>query len=212
MLLVLGLLMLVFWPFQRLLPPPDLGITRMPSPSALEAAQAAIDRAGWQPGDHRTLTLIDFSLHSSQKRLWVINLETGEVLMNDYVAHGMNTGDGWATEFSNEEGSRQSSLGLFVARGTYTGQHGYSLRLDGLEPGINNHARKRHIVIHGADYVSRDAIRKWGRLGRSWGCPAVPQAINRKLIDTIKWGGWVYAYHGTRSLQQVQDVDSTSSP
>jgi hypothetical protein len=147
----------------------------------------------------RRLTVIDYELPSFEKRLWVLDLETGVVLHEEWVAHGMGEprGSGGDMErakgFSNEVGSRKSSLGLFVTSETYQGKHGYTLRLDGLEPDINDAARKRLIVLHSADYVSAD--RAEDRLiGRSWGCPVVRKGVARKLIDAIKGGSvlWVY--------------------
>jgi len=170
-----------------------------PARAALEAAMRAYDRAQQagtiaNPG---LLTLIDYTRPSVDRRLWVIDLRSGEVLFNELVAHGRGSGDNLATAFSNEDNSHMSSVGLFVTRDVYVGHNGYSLRLDGLDRGLNDHAFARAIVIHGAAYVSEVIGKQIGRLGRSWGCPAVRPEIARTLIDTIKGGTAVFAYgHG----------------
>ncbi len=146
-------------------------------------------------GKQRTLTIIDFELPSTEKRLWVIGLRHGELLFHDYVAHGKNTGEDLATDFSNIVDSRQSSLGLFATAETYIGKNGLSLRLDGLELGVNDAARERYIVLHGAEYVSEEHIEEFGRLGRSWGCPAVPLEITEELIDRIDEGTLLFTWY-----------------
>lgn len=143
----------------------------------------------------RLLTVIDYSKASTQPRLWVLDLEREQVLFEELVAHGRGSGENYATRFSNAEGSHQTSLGLFRTADTYVGSNGYSLRLDGLEAGINDRARDRAIVMHGAPYVSEDHLRAVGRLGRSYGCPALRPAIARTVIDTIKDGSLVFAYY-----------------
>lgn len=143
----------------------------------------------------RLLTVIDYSRASTQPRLWVLDLEREQVLFEELVAHGRGSGENYATRFSNAEGSHQTSLGLFRTADTYVGSNGYSLRLDGLEAGINDRARDRAIVMHGAPYVSEDHLRAVGRLGRSYGCPALRTAIARTVIDTIKDGSLVFAYY-----------------
>ncbi len=140
------------------------------------------------------LTIIDFSKPSSEERLFIIDLENKELKMKSYVAHGKNSGENEATSFSNESRSLKSSLGFYLTAETYTGKHGYSLRLDGMEKGINSNARNRSIVIHGADYVSESFIEKYGRLGRSWGCPAVPSELSRQIIDEIAHGSCLFIY------------------
>jgi len=144
------------------------------------------------------LTIVDYSLPSVRRRMWVIDMRTRRVLFNEMVAHGSNSGENYATEFSNVIGSRQSSLGLFRAEEIYEGRHGYSLRLAGLEPGVNDNARDRAIVVHGAEYVSSDFIGEHGRIGRSWGCPAVNSRVSRPLIDRIKEGGALFVYYPDR--------------
>lgn len=140
------------------------------------------------------LTIIDFTQPSTKKRLFLISLKEKRVVFNTYVAHGKNTGDNYANYFSNKEGSLQSSLGFYRTLSTYHGKHGYSLKLKGLEKGINDKAESRAIVIHGADYVSASFIKKYGRLGRSWGCPALPQDVKKDIINTIKNGTCLYIY------------------
>jgi len=145
------------------------------------------------------LTVIDYSLPSSQPRLFVFDLAARKLLFRELVAHGKSSGDDRATYFSNSPGSLATSLGLFVTADTYVGSNGYSLRLKGLEEGINDMAWDRAIVMHGASYVSRAAISALGRLGRSWGCPAVRTEIARKLINTLRGGTPIFAYYPERS-------------
>lgn len=141
------------------------------------------------------LTLIDYSIPSTEPRLWVFDLAERRLLFEELVAHGKNTGANEATRFSNQPNSLQTSLGLFVTAESYVGRNGYSLRLHGLEPGVNDRAFERAVVMHGAPYVSQDTARALGRLGRSWGCPAVRQEIAQSLIDTIKGGNAVFSYY-----------------
>ena len=142
-----------------------------------------------------TLTLIDYSRPSVEPRLWVFDLTTGDLLFRELVAHGRNTGENLATQFSNEMDSRQTSLGLFVTDDPYVGSNGYSLRLDGLDVGFNDRARDRAIVMHGAPYVDPKLAAAQGRIGRSWGCPALRTAIASKLIDRIRGGGVIFSYY-----------------
>jgi hypothetical protein len=142
-----------------------------------------------------TLTVIDYSLPSARPRLWVFDLRSGQLLFKELVAHGRNSGGGVATHFSDLMGSRQSSLGLFRTAEPYVGHNGYSLRLDGLEPGFNSQARARAIVMHGAKYVDPAAARASGHVGRSWGCPALRAAIARRVIDTVRGGGVIFSYY-----------------
>ncbi|MDE1964438.1 MAG: murein L,D-transpeptidase catalytic domain family protein [Xanthomonadaceae bacterium] len=143
----------------------------------------------------RTLSVIDYSLPSTQPRLWVFDLAHRTLLFKELVAHGRNSGDNEATHFSNAPGSLMSSLGTYVTDGTYVGHNGYSLRLKGLDEGFNDNAESRAIVIHGASYVSPVFAASEGRLGRSWGCPAVRRGVARRLIDTIKDRSVVFAYY-----------------
>jgi hypothetical protein len=135
--------------------------------------------------NNNILTIIDYSLSSNKKRLWVINMDSMAVLYNVLVAHGRKSGEEYAKNFSNTPNSYMSSLGFYLTDKTYYGKHGLSLYLDGMEPGINDKARQRYIVMHGADYVSYNFIRKYGRLGRSLGCPALPQHYTKAIINTI---------------------------
>ena len=144
------------------------------------------------------LTLVDFSLSSNSKRLWVINLTTGDILFHSLVAHGRNTGDEFASNFSNASESYKSSLGFYATGEIYNGKHGMSLKLDGLEKGVNDNARARGVVMHAADYVSNSFIRNNNRLGRSQGCPAVPVELSEEIISVIKDKSCFFIYHPSR--------------
>ncbi len=145
--------------------------------------------------NYRYLTLIDFSLSSKLRRLWVIDLESMQVVHNSLVAHGKNTGEEFAIKFSNIPKTNMSSLGFYVTGGTYYGKYGLSLYLDGIESGINDNARKRAIVMHSAPYATRNFINKYGRLGRSYGCPALPPAKSTEIIETIKDKSCLFIYY-----------------
>lgn len=145
---------------------------------------------------NRRLTVIDYGLPSTQKRMWVLDPETGEVIFHELVAHGRGSGDHMATRFGNGEGSHRTSLGVFTTAETYRGKHGYSLRLDGRDPAVNDLARRRAIVIHSADYVTPAFAQRHGRLGRSHGCPAVDPRISRALIDEVKGSSVMVAFGG----------------
>jgi hypothetical protein len=160
---------------------------------ALKAAQTAQERGLVKRRD--LLTVIDYSLPSTQPRLFVFDLATRKLLFRELCAHGKNSGGNLASFFSNSPGSLATSIGLFVTADTYIGGNGYSLRLRGLEAGINDMAWDRMIVLHGASYVSQAAARLLGRLGRSWGCPAVRPEIAHKIIDTLRGGSAVFAYY-----------------
>ena len=131
----------------------------------------------------------------------VIDLKEMKILYKSLVAHGRNSGNEYAKAFSNKDGSKMSCLGFLVTAKTYKGKHGYSLKLKGLEKIINDNSYKRAIVIHGADYVSDEFIRKYGRLGRSWGCPALPSFLNNKIIDDIKGGSLIYIYSDRKEMK-----------
>jgi hypothetical protein len=143
------------------------------------------------------LTIVDFSKPSSEKRLYVINIKSRTMVLHTWVAHGRNTGMLMAEKFSNTPNAYQSSLGFYLTDMPYVGSNGYSLKLDGMEEGINHNARARAIVIHGADYVSESFLTQNGRLGRSHGCPAVPMQENKMLIDLIKDKSCLFIYHPT---------------
>lgn len=145
------------------------------------------------------LTIVDFSLSSTVERMWVIDMKTQKVILKSLVAHGRNSGTEFATKFSNTNESFQSSLGFYVTGEEYQGKHGTSLRLDGMEAGINDNARNRAVVIHGADYVSQKLANAQGYIGRSLGCPAVPYKIHKELIATIKDKSCVFIYHPSRN-------------
>ena len=163
---------------------------------ALEAASTAI--AHGEADEPATLTVIDFSRPSTEKRLWVFDLRSRALLFEEVVSHGRGSGRTMATAFSNRPDSNMSSLGLFRTGEAYVGKNGYSLRLDGLEPGINDRARERAIVMHGAPYVNEATARTNGYLGRSLGCPAVRPEIAQRLIDTVKGGSLLFAYYPDR--------------
>lgn len=160
---------------------------------ALEAQQCAVARGAAKAPDR--LAVIDYTRPSLERRLWIFDLRDAKLLFAEHVAHGKGSGENMTTRFSNREGSYQSSLGLFTAAETYHGENGYSLRMDGLEPGINDRARERLLVMHGADYVDPPQARRQGRLGRSWGCPAVRRAVAHEVIDSLKGGQMVFAYY-----------------
>lgn len=175
--------------------------------SAFEYASAGVPReafeaamAGFYDVQGRKkdiLTLIDFTLPSTARRLWVIDVAARRVLVSSHVAHGRGSGGNYATSFSNESGSHQSSLGFYLTAETYTGGNGYSLRLNGLSA-ENSNARARAIVVHGADYADPALAERQGRLGRSLGCPALPRTVARQIIDLTKEGSVMYI-HGRSS-------------
>ena len=160
--------------------------------AVFERAIAGYNRMGGHDKD--ILTVIDFTKPSTEKRLFVIDLKLKKILFISYVAYGRNSGEKYATSFSNREGSFKSSLGFYKTENTYYGKNGYSLVLDGLERGINDKAKERTIVMHGATYADPSTIRSCGRLGRSLGCPALPLAVSKKIIDTIKGGTLLYIH------------------
>ena len=176
---------------------------------ALQAAATAVERGDAKPS---TLTVIDFSRPSTEKRLWVYDLRSRTMLFEELVSHGRNSGMNLATAFSNVADSNKSSLGLYRTAEAYIGKHGYSLRLDGLDRGFNDRARERAIVIHGADYVSAAITKAQGRLGRSLGCPAVRPEVSRELIDAVKGGGLVFAYYPDPQWLQTSAYVSRVAP
>jgi len=160
---------------------------------ALDAMQCA-QKGGIAAGADR-LAVIDYSRPSLEPRLWVFDLEAGTLLYEEVVAHGQGSGDNIPHRFSNSEGTHASSLGLFVTADTYNGRNGYSLRMDGLEPGVNDQALARAIVMHGAPYVNTGLAHSKGRLGRSWGCPAVRPIVAKPLINSLKEGQFLFSYY-----------------
>ncbi len=141
------------------------------------------------------LAVIDYSLPSTEIRLWVFDLVSRQLLFAEHVAHGQGTGENFARDFSNRDGSHQTSLGLFKTVDTYFGKNGYSLRMQGLEPGTNDAAMSRAIVMHGAPYVNPSQAKQKGRLGRSWGCPAVRPEVAQAVIDSLKNGQMIFSYY-----------------
>ncbi len=177
--------------------------------------------------DKNVLSIIDFTKSSSNKRLWIIDLKTKKVLFNTLVAHGRNTGEDKAIKFSNQPNSYMSSLGFYLTDATYFGKHGLSLRLSGMDGKYNSNAMERAIVMHGADYATADFVKRYGRLGRSLGCPAVPQEVSKEIIMAIKDKTVLYI-HGndsrytseylnpkhaveTFALESFSDVNNTAS-
>lgn len=149
--------------------------------------------------NQRVLSIVDFTQPSYKKRLFVVDLENQKLLFNTYVAHGQNTGAAQASKFSNVPESFQSSLGFYITDDTYLGKNGFSLQLNGMEKGINDNAFERAIVMHGAPYVSEGFIRSKGYIGRSHGCPAVPEKLTRPIINNIKKGSCLFIYSNDRS-------------
>ncbi|SNC75536.1 L,D-transpeptidase catalytic domain [Hymenobacter gelipurpurascens] len=147
-----------------------------------------LENAGKLNNDKQLLTVVDFSLPSTQKRLWVLDLGAKQVKFHTLVAHGHNSGENMATNFSNKNESNMSSLGFYVTKGEYNGKHGRSLKLQGVDEGYNTNALMRAVVMHGADYVSEDFIKQYGRLGRSLGCPALPMDQKDAIIEAVNGG------------------------
>lgn len=188
--------------------------TDLPSLLVLETALAGYEilnqnKAIVRPG---VITIIDFSLPSDKERLWVVDLANNKVLFHCLVSHGRNSGDIMAEKFSNIPGSFASSPGFYATGDTYTGKNGLSLVLEGLEVGINDKARERAIVMHGANYVSSEYIKEYGRLGRSYGCPAVPVEISGEIIQSIKGGSCLFIYAPISSyISKSQIISKISS-
>ncbi len=152
------------------------------------------------------LTVVDYSKPSSLKRLFVLDVNTGKVLFKTFAAHGKNSGLAYATDFSNQQESNKTSLGFFITRNTYTGGNGYSLKLQGCEKGINDKAAERAIVMHGAPYANEIFLESNGYLGRSFGCPAVPEKMNKQIIDVIKNGSCLFLYHPTKKYINASKI------
>jgi len=142
------------------------------------------------------VTIADYSQSCNKKRLYVIDLQNKRLLFNTYVAHGRNTGGEFAKSFSNKEGSLKSSLGFYITENPIVGSHtGFALLINGVEKGFNDLAIKRAIIIHAAEYATEKFIQKYGRLGRSFGCPALPPEFNKLIIDQIKGGTCLFLYN-----------------
>ncbi|HEY1871479.1 MAG TPA: murein L,D-transpeptidase catalytic domain family protein, partial [Chitinophagaceae bacterium] len=172
--------------------------------TAMQGLQKLYDKNAVKRND--IITIIDFSQPSNKKRLYVLDLENKEILFNTLVAHGRNSGTLWTKSFSNNPSSLKSSPGFYVTGETYTGDNGYSLRLDGMEKNINDNARKRAIVMHGAPYVDESAIDAKGFIGRSWGCPAIPLPTRDQVINTIKDGTCLFIYSSNKNYLQRSPI------
>lgn len=169
------------------------------NPKVLELAINAYSTAVKKGLDAKhILTIVDYSLPSTQKRLWVFNVDEGRLVHYSLVTHGSGSGLLYARHFSNIPGTFQSSLGLFLTKHAYYGQVGYALRLQGLEPGINDKVEERGIVVHGAEYAEKSFIDQYGRLGRSEGCFALPASSYNNIIDDIADGTLIFAYYPER--------------
>lgn len=176
------------------------GLNQQALQHALAAMQCAVNH-GAEPASR--LAVIDYSRPSTERRLWIFDLQRKRLVLQDFVAHGRQSGQNFAKAFSNRLGSHQTSLGLFRTAESYRGKHGYSLRMDGLEPGLNDLARERAIVIHGAAYVSPRLVQSQGRIGRSLGCPAVRPEVARMVVDQLKGGQFLFAWHSDQRLLQA---------
>ncbi|MDD2047733.1 murein L,D-transpeptidase catalytic domain family protein [Pseudomonas putida] len=180
--------------------------------STLTLALTAYECASHRDAD-KLLTVIDYSKASRDKRLWVFDLRSRKLLFEEWVAHGKNSGADVPTTFSNTPNSYQSSIGLYETGQTYSGKHGRSLRLQGLEPGFNDNSMSRAIVMHAAAYADPKVVAGLGRLGRSQGCPAVRPAIAGKLIDTLRRGSYVFAYYPQQDwLKKSRFLNAQSCP
>lgn len=163
------------------------------------------------------LTVVDFDLPSTEKRLWVLDLAQKQVLFHTLVAHGHNSGENKATNFSNTNESNMSSLGFYVTEGEYQGKHGRSLKLQGLDEGFNTNAAMRSVVMHGAEYVSEEFIKQNGRLGRSLGCPALPMDLKDEIIETVQGGSCLFvnastADYSSKFLNQEVAMATLTAP
>ncbi|MEO6905447.1 MAG: murein L,D-transpeptidase catalytic domain family protein [Ginsengibacter sp.] len=163
-------------------------------------------RAQGKLNNNNILSIVDFSLPSTEKRLFVIDMENLKLLFNTYVAHGRNSGKEFAEQFSNAPESNMSSLGFYITKQSYNGEHGFSLRLEGEEKGINDNAESRAIVIHCADYVSEKSIKALGYMGRSLGCPALPKKYTRPIIETIKDGSCLFVYSQSNNYLSQSEI------
>ena len=155
------------------------------------------------------LTVIDFSKPSTEERLYILDMNEKNILCSSIVSHGKKSGGNYATSFSNKKGSHKSSLGFYLTEDTYEGRNGYSLVLNGLERGINDRAKARSIVIHGADYCDLSEVAASGRIGRSFGCPAVPEDVNQEIINIIKGGSVLFIYANSPDYERNSSVLSS---
>jgi hypothetical protein len=173
----------------------EIGLPREVMTMAYKGQQQLAEQGVLENED--IIAVADFSQPSSKKRLYIIDTKNYRVLYNTYVAHGKNTGLNYAERFSNVPESLQSSLGFYKTKGTYFGKHGLSLKLEGLENGFNDNAEARAIVMHGAEYIGSHRLRS-AYMGRSFGCPAVPQEQSKEVIDMLKGGSCLFIYHPTQ--------------
>jgi len=174
----------------------SLGLAKLLPERAFISAMTAYDRlqAAGRLKNPDIVTIVDYSKPSKEKRFFVIDLKKKKLLFHELVAHGKGSGVDRATVFGNGGGTYKSSLGAYLTAETYFGKHGYSLALDGLDKGVNDQARPRAVVVHGAWYVSEKFVKQHGRTGRSWGCPALDEAVSKAVIDTIKNGTLLYIW------------------
>lgn len=182
----------------------SMGLSRRAFEYAINGLEQLIQKGHIQNDD--VISIVDFSLPSSAKRLFVIDLANNKLLFCTYVAHGNGSGLEYANRFSNIPQSNKSSLGFYKTLNTYMGGHGYSLKLEGLERGINDNANRRDIVIHGAAYVSEALARSQGYIGRSQGCPALPEKIHKPIINTIKNGTCLFIYSPDRAYLKKSKI------
>lgn len=161
--------------------------------------------------ENNLLTIIDFSLSSNSKRMWIVDMNKLEIIHHTIVAHGRNSGDEFARKFSNRPSSYKSSLGFYLTGDIYYGMHGMSLYLDGMEPGVNDKARKRTIVMHSAGYVSEKFIRSYGRLGRSFGCPSIPVENHEKIISMLSGRSCLYIHYPKEQYLKTSDLLNTET-
>ncbi len=165
-----------------------------------------------RPVKKEIITLIDFRLSSNSRRLWIVDLNQNKVMFHTVVSHGKNTGEEYARHFSNTVHSNKSSLGFYTTAEKYYGKHGLSLRLDGMEPGFNDNARKRAVVVHGANYATRDFAKTYGRLGRSFGCPAIPRRFHKEMINLIADNSTLFIYYPSPDyLKNSRLIDRTKA-
>ncbi|MCC8188401.1 MAG: murein L,D-transpeptidase catalytic domain family protein [Bacteroides sp.] len=186
----------------------DIGLAEVVNYQAFEEAVAGFEQIEDKKKD--VLTIIDFSLPSDEERLYVIDLEQKELLYKTHVLHGRNSGVKYATSFSNQVNSYKSSQGFFLTNETYHGKYGYSLRIDGLESGINDKVRERAVVFHSSKYADPARIKTAGRLGRSLGCPALPPQMSKPVIDAIRDGSVVYVFAENEDYREKSDFFNES--
>lgn len=181
----------------------DLGLSKDAMRLAYKGHEELVERGVLNNED--VLAVCDFSQSSDNKRLYIIDTKNYRILFNTYVAHGKNSGLNYAERFSNTPESLQSSLGFYRTKSTYFGKHGLSLKLEGLEKGFNDNAEARAVVMHGADYIGDNRLGS-AYMGRSFGCPAVPQAQSEKIINMLKNGTCLFIYHPTQKYLNASRI------